>query len=846
MNRVLKKRLLRDLQSNFMRYLALILMIVMGMYIVVSVVGAAETVISGSTKRAEENCVEDGQFSVFLPLTKNQEKEITDSGIILEKMFNMDLEAEDGSILRLMKNRESINLIDLDDGRLAKTNREIVLEKRYSEEHELTVGDNIKVGGMDFEIVGIGSTPDYDMPIQKFSDMAVESSSFGTGFVTQEWYEEIENSGTTKAEEYCYAYRLNDSGMTDEDVKEMIKDFSFDYSNVDDIYFQEMIADTIGKKEDLQDGIDELADGAADLKSGLSDLSESGEQLSQMMPQISAYTDGVKEAYDGSAQLSEGISELKTKTDDFLDEYFDIDIDNLTSFVKRSDNPRILGAAGDKQMDKEAGLLAGVIVMILFTYVISVFVIHQIQRESSVIGALYALGAKKRDLLFHYISLPTVITFIGGVIGAALGFSKFGIPMQMEDIWNYFSIPKLSAICPVYLLVYSIVMPPLVSVIVNVLVINKRLSRTALSLIRNEQKAGKYKNWNLGKMGFVRRFQLRQMLREQRTGFTVVFGMVISLLVLMLGLNCYVLCENVEKDSIASTKFEYMYTLKYPPKEVPQGGEACYMESLSKTKMGYTLDISIVGVDDDNKYYDVETVKGKNNIIIGTSMQQKYGLHVGDKLILTDSADELDYAFTIKGVTDYANGLTVFMDIESMRELFGQEEDYYNMVLSEKALDIQEGRLYSVTTREDVKQSASVFTSLMMPLIIMMTVAAVIIFCIVLYLMMGVMVDRASFGISLIQVFGFRTGEIKKLYLNGNTWIVAVGAVIGIPVAKMVMNALYPWMIANTACGMNLKFPWYLYAGIFAGVMVMYFIINALLVRKLERITPAEVLKNRE
>lgn len=745
MNRVLRKRLLRDLQSNFMRYLALILMIVMGMYIVISVVGAAETVISGSTRRAEENCVEDGQFSVFLPLTKNQEKEITDNGILLEKLFSMDLEAEDGSILRLMKNRESMNLIDLDNGRLAKTSGEIVLEKRYCQEHNLTVGDNIKVAGMDFEIVGIGSTPDYDMPIQNFSDMVVESSSFGIGFVTREWYEDIKNSDTTKAEEYCYAYRLDNSGMTDEDVKQIIKD-----------------------------------------------------------------------------------------------------IDNLTSFVKKGDNPRILGAAGDMQMNKETGLFAGVIVMVLFTYVISVFVIHQIQQESSVIGALYALGAKKGDLLCHYVSLPTIITFIGGLIGAALGFSKLGIPVQMEETYNYFSVPELSAMYPAYLLVYSIVMPPLVSVIVNVLIINKRLSKTALSLIKNEQKAGNYRNWNLGKMGFVRRFQLRQMLREQRTGFTVIFGMIISLLVLMLGLNCYTLCENVQKDSTASTKFEYMYTLKYPPKEVPQDGEACYIETLSKTSMGYTLDISVIGIDDDNKYYGVDAVKGKSNIIIGTAMQQKYGLHVGDKLILTDNAGELDYVFTIKGITYYANGLAVFMDIESMRELFGQDEDYYNMVLSKRALDIKDGSLYSVTTKEDVKQSASVFTSLMMPMVVMMTVAAVIIFCMVLYLMMGVMVDRASFGISLIQVFGFRTGEIKKLYLNGNTWIVAAGAVIGIPLAKVIMNALYPWLVANVACGMNLRFPWYLYVGIFAGVMVVYFIINALLVRKLARITPAEVLKNRE
>ncbi|MDE7133188.1 MAG: ABC transporter permease, partial [Lachnospiraceae bacterium] len=102
------------------------------------------------------------------------------------------------------------------------------------------------------------------------------------------------------------------------------------------------------------------------------------------------------------------------------------------------------------------------------------------------------------------------------------------------------------------------------------------------------------------------------------------------------------------------------------------------------------------------------------------------------------------------------------------------------------------------------------------------------------------------FGISLVQVFGFRTDEIKKIYLNGNTLIVAVGAVIGIPFAKIIMDALYPWMIANAAVGMNLVFPWYLYVGIYVGVMTVYCVVNTLLVRKLKRITPAEVLKNRE
>ncbi len=227
-------------------------------------------------------------------------------------------------------------------------------------------------------------------------------------------------------------------------------------------------------------------------------------------------------------------------------------------------------------------------------------------------------------------------------------------------------------------------------------------------------------------------------------------------------------------------------------------------------------------------------------------MSQKYGLTVGDKLILTDNANETDYAFTVDGVAEYSIGLTVFMDIDSMRELFGQSEDYYNMLLSDNELDIDDGRLYSVTTKADIERSAGVFIDLMMPMVTTMVIVSVIIFCVVMYLMMGVMIDRASFGISLIQIFGFRTKEIRKLYLNGNLLIVITGAIIGIPVAKAAMDAIYPWFISNTACGMNLHFPWYLYAGIFAVILAVYAVVNCLLVRKIKRITPAEVLKNRE
>ena len=91
MQKILRKRVWRNLRENRFRYLALGLLIVLGMYLIVSLVGAAETVISGVDVKAEENRLEDGQFRVFVPLTEQEEKQLRKKGITLEKMFTSTL-----------------------------------------------------------------------------------------------------------------------------------------------------------------------------------------------------------------------------------------------------------------------------------------------------------------------------------------------------------------------------------------------------------------------------------------------------------------------------------------------------------------------------------------------------------------------------------------------------------------------------------------------------------------------------------------------------------------------------------------------------------------------------------
>ncbi len=796
MERVLRKRLPRDLRAGLGRYLALILVIAMGIFLVIGIVGSAETIIHGAEAKRDEFCTEDGFFSVFLPLSDSETEKLSEGGTVIEAEFYTDLKVDEDTRLRMFKNRRNIDKLILDEGRLAEADGECVIEKRYAEENKLSPGDTVRAGGKEFRITGIGTVPDYDQPKAKFSDTAVQSKYFGLIFVTEDFYEKVRAGGDLPAEEYVYAYRLG-SGITDDDLKDRIKAVKLDYEKVDDKYFREQTEDILKQKTELESFID-------------------------MIP-------GGQEKYGP-----------------LLDKVFDLNMENLISFVPRGNNERIEAAAGDMIMDRNAGLVAGVIILILFGYVISVFVVHRVESEAPVIGALYSLGVKKKDLLRHYITLPTVIAFIGGAIGTALGFSPIGIGVQVKDSYGYFSLPQYDIYYAPYLIVYGLVLPPVISAVVNALTINKKLSRTALSLLRNEQNASGFRRFRVRSKSFITMFRIRQMVRELRSAVTVVAGMLVSLMVVMLGLDCLVMCQAVKENNAADTDYAYMYLYKYPEAEVPAGGEGAFVKTLSTESTGYTLDVMFIGLEENSRYFDARPEKGKNKAVINNSLVERFGFGKGDRVTFTDRASDIDHSFTVTDTVQYSPGFTVFMDIGSMRELFGENENYFNAVYSDRELDIDPGRLYSVTSKSDIEKSAGVFVDQMASLVWMLLIAGTVIFVVVMYLMMGVMIDRSSFGISLIKIFGYRPKEVRSLYLNGNLIVVSVGALICIPLAKFIIDRLYPGFIPNVACSMVLSFPPYLYAIVYAAVLAVYFVSSGLLTRKLSRITPAEVLKNRE
>lgn len=910
MKKVLSKRIFRDFKANIGRYLALSVVIALCMYLVISIVGAANMIIKGTKEHQIRNHVEDGQFETFVELTNEQISELESFNITLERQFSIDVRLNNGDTLRIFKNRENINLIELVDGSLASDDSQIVIERRYSECNGISIGSTITISDTTYIVSGIATTPDYDNPKEEISSTATDSDSFGTAFVTPSAYEELLNSDiVTKAEIYRYAFVIN-GDFSAEDLKDWLTAHKIEADEVTDEAFLEYWERSGGRIDDLQEGIDELLEGSDELMDGITELCDNnddlneaasalvdnyfdsassslssyginvelteynyydtltalsentpntamGESLTELRDNlesilvfrdgITEYTNGTSECADGTEELRDGISTLDEETDEFINDKLDMSISNLSFFLEASDNIRISAAANDVILNYQVGLVAGVIIMVLFTYVISVFVVHNINSESSIIGSLYALGATKNDLITHYITLPVIICFISGLVGSLIGFSPVGIRYQTADSYAYYSLPDFKTIYEPYLLFYGIIMPPLVAAVVNNLIIRRKLSSTALSLIRNEQKQGKIHKISLNGLGFIKKFQIRQMINELRSGLAIVLGLFISLLIVMMSLDCYTLCSNVAKDTKNDTHYEHLYMYKFAQEELPEEGYIAYGSSLKTQRVfGYTFDAFVYGITDDNPYFAVELPAAPDEVVISEMMHTKLNLNIGDTLVLCDNEENKLYAFNVAGIADYSAQLCCFMSIDNAREIFGAEEDEYNIVFSDNALEIPSNELVLNLDKAGITKGVEVFVDLMSGLIFILAFASIVILILVMYLMMKVMIDRSSYSISLMKVFGFKGKDIKKLYINGNFYLVVIGTLILLPLAKLIMDALYPYFISNGAININLNVnPLYM-LGIFLMVIILYFIISTVLLIRISKIVPAEALKNRE
>lgn len=120
--------------------------------------------------------------------------------------------------VRVYPMRTDIDLYDILDGRSPENENEIVIDRMHADNAKIKTGDTLKIGGTDFQVVGLVSFVDYATLYESNTDTMFDALTFDITMTTDEGFERI-NSNTRA--NYAFTYKNKPS---DEYEEKMLSD----------------------------------------------------------------------------------------------------------------------------------------------------------------------------------------------------------------------------------------------------------------------------------------------------------------------------------------------------------------------------------------------------------------------------------------------------------------------------------------------------------------------------------------------------------------------------------------------------------------------------------------------
>lgn len=521
----------------------------------------------------------------------------------------------------------------------------------------------------------------------------------------------------------------------------------------------------------------------------------------------------------------------------------------LTDFCTKSNNQSISFVENDMGSDVPMMKVFSYITIAIMAFIFAIIVLSTIDEEAPIIGTLLSNGYSKGEILHHYMRMPIIITVVSAFIGNVIGY--FLLPGVFKDMYyNSYSLPPCSIRLNGEALILTTVIPICIMIFVNIVFLSIKLNKTPLQFLRRDlKKHSNNKPVKLPDFKFINRFRLRVILQNKANYFMLFVGIFLGSVILLFGLcmmpmiNNYV--DNIKKSSIA----DYQYILKMPQEIKASGAEKFTMENLKTYyKEGdRSIDVSFYGIEKDSEYFkNLSLSSNEKGIYLSDGLMKKLGVNKGEKVKFTNPYTNNTYLLKVNGSYNYSSGFAAFMERDELNKLLKTEDNYFNGYFSNKKLHVEDKNVAAVITPNDMVKLGQQMTSSIGSSCNACIVVAVLIYISIMYILTKIVIDKNSLYISYMKVFGYEEKEIKKLYLNATTIVVIASLFIGLPLNYLALKYCFKWSFTKVNGYMEMYIPSYLYAAIVVIGIVAYVIINSLHVRRINKISMTDALKNRE
>lgn len=264
---------------------------------------------------------------------------------------------------------------------------------------------------------------------------------------------------------------------------------------------------------------------------------------------------------------------------------------------------------------------------------------------------------------------------------------------------------------------------------------------------------------------------------------------------------------------------------------------------------GRTEDLTVYGVEVGSGYWDDIDVSG-GKIAVGQGLVEKYGLELGRTLTLRDKYTDTDYVAAPVEVVGNATDTNVYMSRAEFCELFDGltdgDPDYFNGYASDEPLDLNGLYVASEVTPDDMRAMADQMDSSMGQIMSVVLWLSIPISIVLIYLLTKTVIDRSARSISYMKVFGYREGEVDRLYLRPVTWTVVCSYVLSIPLVTWLARLLVDAYLASYSGHIEVSFSAATVLETVAIGVAAYLVVAAVHVAKVRRVPLSLALKAQE
>ena len=527
------------------------------------------------------------------------------------------------------------------------------------------------------------------------------------------------------------------------------------------------------------------------------------------------------------------------------------DGNNILSWMNASMNPRISFVTAKQSGISKVSTALPIAILLLTCILAGIVMWRTVKRESAIIGTLYALGYRKREIQNHYLRYPIIIAVIGGVLGTILG----GITLRpmLNFMVTYFNMPVDTVDYQVRYMIISILLPIVFLTMSGVLVLWKALGLTPLQLIRGGADNNKVgileRHIKLDRLRFATKFKIREQLRSMARSSFLLLGVMMATMLLLMGFAAKNSLDSVmQKGFNEAFQYEYSYVLNTLRQDAPTKGEP-FMELPFTLSSDDQVSITMYGVSPDSNYVTFTDHAGNpidlNQVVITKALAEKLGVGVGDQIDLTSKLNAKEYSITVDSIAWSYVGSYIYLPSDRFNEMLGFPKGSYMGLWSDEKLEVPQDQLLAVVTKSEIQ---SAFTTMMAPIqsiIGLMAFLSFLIGLLVIYVVTSMMIEENKENISLMKVLGYRKKEVYSLILNSSSFSVVLGYLLGIPLLLASLNELFRSLTKEMSISLPITLSYgYIMAG-FIVIYLTYTVSKSLSKKKINRISMNEILKSR-